>query len=123
MFATLYPPLCLVFPVRFLLYQFGRYHLLYLWTTCMWVRVVLLFLYAHLLGLTHLVINSMKGLINILRWFDYVLITIISFPFFFIFFIDVIAFHLHASLITGYCSISLHPPQLALYNLSAAKTS
>ena len=79
MFATLYPPLCLVFLVRFLLYQFGRYHLLYLWTTCMWVRVVLLFLYAHLLGLTHLVISSMRGLINILRWFDYVLITIISF--------------------------------------------
>ena len=46
----------------------------------MWVRVVLLFLYAHLLGLTHLVINSTKGLISILRWFDYVLITIISFP-------------------------------------------
>ena len=46
----------------------------------MWAQAVPLFLYAHLLGLTHLVINSMKGLINILRWFDYVLITIISFP-------------------------------------------
>ena len=45
----------------------------------MWAQAVLLSLYAHLLGLTHLVINSMKGLINILRWFDYVLITIISF--------------------------------------------
>ena len=71
--------LYLVFLVRFLLYQFGRYHLRYLWTTCMWVRAVLLSLCAHLLGLTHSVISSIKGSINILRWFDYDLIIIISF--------------------------------------------
>ena len=79
MSATLCLLLYPVFPVRFLLSQFGRYHLPYLWTTCMWVRAVLLSLCAHLLGLTHSVISSIKGSINILKWFDYVLITIISF--------------------------------------------
>ena len=41
-----------------LLYQSGRYRLLYLWTICMWAQAVLLSLYALLLGLTHLVISS-----------------------------------------------------------------
>ena len=62
-----------------LLFQFGRYRLLYLWTIYMLVLAVLLFPCALLPGSTHLVINSTMGLINTLRWSDYVLIIITSF--------------------------------------------